>query len=51
MTAFKIILTILDFLLSSVIYFCTLNEKNETILIGFVAMIFILLENIVAIWN
>mgnify|MGYP004566555753 FL=1 len=51
MTTFKMILTVLNFLLGSVFYFCTLNEKNKTILIGFVAMIFILLGNIVAIWN
>lgn len=51
MIAFKIILTILNFALGSVIYFCTLNEKNKTILTGFIAMILILLGNIVAIWN
>lgn len=51
MTAFKMILTVLNFLLGSVFYFCTLNEKNKTILIGFAVMIFILLGNIVAIWN
>ena len=51
MTAFKMILTVLNFLFVSMFYFCTLNEKNKTILIGFVAMIFVLLGNIVAIWN
>ena len=51
MTAFKMILTVLNFLFGSVSYFCTLNEKNKTIMIGFVAMIFILLGNNVAIWN
>lgn len=51
MTAFKMILTVLNFLFGSVFYFYTLNEKNKTILIGFIAMIFILLGNIVAIWN
>lgn len=51
MIAFKMILTVLNFLFGSVFYFCTLNEKNKIILIGFIAMIFILLGNIVAIWN
>lgn len=51
MTEFKMIMTVFNFLFGSVFYFCTLNEKNKTILIGFVAMIFVLLGNIVAIWN